>query len=352
MSSTTLAIANREWATRPDDQRFLSLQDLGDYVRERKEQSEEWDTILDNVEVTSFTYPRLLSFSRGGYDFTNYAFTQFATLVGAPPTYLRGLSPGLVEQNLNYGINENGEKPVKLLVSGEDFRAVTSPTYGRIWDQEVVDLAQSINYNDRWKVPSATYSDTDPLRATTLYGSDRDTFMFLVDPEQAITVGEVELHRGFIMWNSEVGARRFGLMTFLYERVCDNRIIWGAKDVSQILIRHTKGAPDRFAKDISSTLRAYAESGGDEYSQVVQDAQKYVFAAAEMEPWLTARGFTEKEAIQSLDLAFSGEAGPGRPDSLWGAVQGLTKYAQSLPFNEDRFALELRAGKLLDLVAA
>ncbi len=60
----------------------------------------------------------------------------------------------------------------------------------------------------------------NPLRATTLYASDRDVFIFLVDDRNPISFEadgvKRNLFRGFMVWNSEVGSHRFGLMTFLY----------------------------------------------------------------------------------------------------------------------------------------
>src|SRR5205823_289606 len=65
-------------------------------------------------------------------------------------------------------------------------RALTSVSYGRIWDAAVVDQVIRVNGSGRWQVPAASYSDRDPTRASTLYASDRDVFMFLVDPDSQV----------------------------------------------------------------------------------------------------------------------------------------------------------------------
>lgn len=60
---------------------------------------------------------------------------------------------------------------------------------------------------------------------TTLYASDRDIFLFLVDDTHPIEAGrlpngEPELFfRGFYAWNSEVGSTTLGIATF-YLRLC------------------------------------------------------------------------------------------------------------------------------------
>jgi hypothetical protein len=61
-------------------------------------------------------------------------------------------------------------------------------------------------------------------------------------------------------WNSEVGHHKFGFMTFLYDFVCDNRMVWGAREIKEISIKHTKNAPERFAREVRPLLRAYAEA--------------------------------------------------------------------------------------------
>ncbi len=88
-----------------------------------------------------------------------------------------------------------------------------------------------------------------PKRATTLYASDRDVFIFLVDKRNPVAVhvgSEVRrLFRGFMVWNSNVGHHRFGMLTFLYDYVCDNRMVHGAREMKALAIRHTKFASEQ-----------------------------------------------------------------------------------------------------------
>ena len=99
-------------------------------------------------------------------------------------------------------------------------------------------------------MPLKAYNGVNSTSATTLYASDRDVFIFLVDENRPIDVDGQTYFRGFLTWNSEVGKAAFGLQTFLYSRVCANRIIWGARDVEEIRIRHTSLAPDRFIEQV------------------------------------------------------------------------------------------------------
>ena len=55
---------------------------------------------------------------------------------------------------------------------------------------------------------------------TTLYASDRDVFLFLVDDMNPIEAGTLPdgspdlFFRGFYCWNSEVGAKTLGIASF------------------------------------------------------------------------------------------------------------------------------------------
>ena len=84
-----------------------------------------------------------------------------------------------------------------------ELRAVTGPDYGRIWDHELVAAVMKIAGNGtgdtRWKVPGVMDWSTmthNPLvdvtkDTTTLYASDRDVFLFLVDDTNPIEAGKL-----------------------------------------------------------------------------------------------------------------------------------------------------------------
>jgi hypothetical protein len=71
-------------------------------------------------------------------------------------------------------------------------RAATGPSYGRIWNADVV--AQLVKrFGDgvtgQWKVPGEFGRDVEITKAnTTLYAGDRDMFVFLADERNRIEV--------------------------------------------------------------------------------------------------------------------------------------------------------------------
>ena len=357
----TLNQASREWSVRPNDQRFLTLEDLHRSVLARKRES--WTAAPACTEL------RVLPTEDGGIGVevldpthgdrrmlspTNWSFNQLAQFAEAPASYLRKLPPDLASINLQYGL-EHGAKQNPLVLAQSNgnntLRAMTSTSYGRIWDHQVVESVQKVNSDGRWVIPSASYSTTNPLRATTLYASDRDVFIFLVDPKNPIEVGKEQLFRGFFAWNSEVGAAVFGLTTFLYRYVCDNRIVWGATDVKELRIRHTGGAPERFAYEGAKYLKRYAEEASAPIIEQIQSAQNKEVKTLlkkdqKMEDWLADRGFTKAQAKASIETA---QAEEGQARSVWDIIQGVTAYARSIPNTDTRVELETRAGKLMQL---
>ena len=149
--------------------------------------------------------------------------------------------------NLQFGLTAHRAEQVKTLEADNgsaELRAVTGPDYGRIYDHELVEAVQRIAGDGvgdtRWKVPGVLDWSTgvynprvDVTRdTTTLYASDRDVFLFLVDDLNPIEAGRLpdgspDLYfRGFYCWNSEVGAKTLGMASFYLRAVCQNRNLW------------------------------------------------------------------------------------------------------------------------------
>lgn len=362
-----IGTASRQWATRPDDQRFLTLPDLQASVEKRKNESwtatpavsdlrmiatEDNDLRVEVYDPTQGQKRELIP--------TNHSFSQLSAYAKAPASYMRQLPAQLAAINIQWGLEHNPQREESLMLAqsnGEhSLRAMTSTSYGRIWDLDIVKRVRKLvdNSGGEWQIPAASYATTNPKRATTLYASDRDIFIFLVNPNSYVEVGGTRLFRGFFTWNSEVGAATFGLTTFLYEYVCDNRNIWGATDVRELRIRHTGGAPERFQYEGAKYLNKYAQESTAGLAEAIKAAQNKDLhseintkAGNTVESWLQKRGFTKAQAKGTVDTA-TAERGQAR--SLWDIMYGATAYARTIPHTNDRIDLESRAGKLMDLV--
>lgn len=352
-----LNTVSKQWASRPNDERFTSLSDLKQAVAKRR--SESWTATPFSRDLRVHPQDEGIAVevfdpSKGeNIDLfpTHWSFGQLSQYAQAPAGYLRTLPPELASINLQWGLEHNAIREGGLMLAqsngSNSLRAMTSVSYGRIWDMQVVEAIERVNHDGRWQIPAASYATTNPLRATTLYASDRDVFAFLVDPEHPIEVNGETLFRGFYAWNSEVGSSVFGLTTFLYRYVCDNRIIWGATDVRELRIKHTGGAPERFAYEGAKYLQRYANEATDKIVDGIVKAQDTKIPKSKdetVEEWLRGRGFTQAQAKASVQTAMAEQ---GQARSIWDIVNGVTAYARSIPYTDARVDIETKAGKLM-----
>jgi hypothetical protein len=345
---------SNQWRNRPNDQRFLTLEDLRASVAARTDRSRTAVINTKALRVHGVEEGELvLSTELGPQLFTNWSFGQIAQRAKAPAGYLKQLPPVLVADNLNYGLSvapDNNDTMIYVDSGDSTLRAITSSTYGRIYDLDLADAVMNIQ-NGIWKVPSASYATKDPKRATTLYASDRDVFIFLVDDTHAIEVNGETLFRGFYAWNSEVGAQVFGLATFLYRTVCDNRIIWGMTNKTELRIKHTSGGPERFLREAKPSLKAYSEAETKPLVDRITRAQNIVLGKDEdeVQAFLAKRGMTLAQSKRVIETA---EAEGENPRSAWGISQGMTALARGIQFTDQRVSMEKEAGKMLDAVTA
>jgi hypothetical protein len=353
MAQNNDTTVSKQWMSRPDDQRFLSLEDLANHVKNRANHSQ--TKIISNQALKAYGTDEgeiLLNTEIGPKFFTNWSFGQTAALAGAPAAYLRRLTSPLAAACLNEGFSKVGRDESMVLANGNDtVRALTSPTYGRIWDYEVVEAVQRVTEGGNWAVPSSTYSQNNPKRATTLYGSDRDVFVFMVDEKNPIEVDGDNLFRGFYAWNSEVGSAVFGLATFLYRTVCDNRIIWGVSHKSELRIRHTSGAPERFLQEGQKTLLEYSNESAAPIIDQIRRAKNIKIGndEAEVMEFLKKRGMQIATAKSAIEAA---KAEEGEFNTPWSIAQGITAHARSISHTDVRVQMEREAGRLLQATTA
>ena len=365
-----------EWFNRPDDERFLSLSDLYASVRRRTEHSRTRtvDSAGIRVEARSDDAENLALILPGTdrpVSPTHWSFGQLASLVGAPATYLRQLPAPLTGINLQYGLTSHRAEQVKTLEIEDgriELRAVTGPDYGRIYDHELVAAVQKIAGNGtgdtRWKVPGVLdwstriYNPNVDIAkdTTTLYASDRDVFIFLVDDLNPIEAGRLpdgspDLYfRGFYCWNSEVGAKTLGMASFYLRAVCQNRNLWGVEDFQEITIRHSKYAAGRSAHEAAPALTRFANSSPAPFINGIKAAREQIVARDDDDrsEFLRKRGFSKAETTKIIEIVLAEEG--RKPESVFDFVQGITRIARDKQHQDVRLDLEGRAKKLLDRV--
>jgi len=362
-----------EWFSRPDDERYLSLTDLHAAVKARADRATTRTVQTRDVRVeANRDDPERLTLIVPGRDEpvapTHWSFGQLCSLVGAPSGYLRQLPAPLAGINMQHGLLSHRAELMKTLETEDgrtELRAVTGPDYGRIWDHELVTAVMNIagdgTGDTRWKVPGLLDWSTmthNPFvevtkDTTTLYASDRDVFLFLVDDAHPIEAGRLpngdpDLYfRGFYAWNSEVGSKTLGIASFYLRAVCMNRNIWGAEGFEEISIRHSKFAANRFAHEAAPALEQFASSSPAPFMAGIKAARAQIVARDDddRQTFLRRRGFSKGDTDRIIATVLDEEGHP--PASIFDFVQGITALARDKPHQDARLELEGKAGKLL-----
>jgi hypothetical protein len=362
-----------EWFSRPDDERFLSLTDLYDAVKSRADRATTRTVETRDIRVEARREdPDALSLILPGRGElvapTNWSFGQLCSLVGAPAGYLRSLPGPLSGINLQHGLQTHRGELIKTLEADDgrlELRAATGPDYGRIWDHELVAAVMKIAGNGtgdtRWKIPGMLDWSSmmhNPFvevtkDSTTLYASDRDVFLFLVDDAHPIEAGRLPngdpdlFFRGFYCWNSEVGSKTLGMASFYLRAVCMNRNIWGAEGFEEISIRHSKFAASRFAHEAAPALENFATSSPAPFVNGIRAAREAIVARRDEDrhDFLRRRGFSKADTAKVISTVLSEEGRP--PESIFDFVQGLTAVARTRPHQDARLELEGKAARLL-----
>ena len=356
----------RQVVSRPDDERFLSLNDLARSVRSRAERSRTRvvRNALIHVEANR-NDPERLSLILPGADApvapTHWSFGQLAVRSGAPAAYLRQLPAPLAASICNTAIRYPAEQ-IKTLETDNgrvELRAVTGPDYGRIYDHELVEAVQKIAGNGtgdtRWKVPGVLDWSTgiynprvDITRdTTTLYAS---TVTFPVpgrrsqpDRGRATADGSPDFYfRGFYCWNSEVGARRSAWRVSTYARLPEPEPL-GRRGVSKITIRHSKYAANRFAMRQPRPSKASPIPRPALRQRHPRPPAKIVARTDEdRSDFLRKRGFSKAETARSSNRARRGRP-PARIDLR---LRPITALARDKAHQDARLDMEGKAKKL------
>jgi hypothetical protein len=234
---------------------------------------------------------------------------------------------------------------------------MTSPSYGRVYDYEVVDATRRVmdRSGTNWQIPWAFGGGS---AATGAYASDRDLNIFITDREHPISVYDPKigrtrtLYRGAIIGNSEVGARKFFIKTFYYDNYCLNRTIFGMQGARELGIRHTSGAPGRFIHEGVPMLKAIAEASPQREEELFARATQVKIGRDEdsIKAWLTKKAFTVQQANAVIRQARqdTGEL----PDTVWDVVQAGTAMAKRLTHTDSRMKEEEKFGRLMKYAEA
>lgn len=357
--------ASQQWSTRPDDERFESLEAMRaasfQYAQDAMESRVPYSSL--RVEAAG---PEVQLTGRSGYParLTNWAFGQLCQRIGAPASYLRAMPATLAAQNINYGLahrsEENADRDdvAQMLFhrnGGLMLRCMMSTVYERIWNWEVID--RLLYLQDRgWKPANqvkeaiATWSQGEAVSAP-LYASDHDMFAFLCFDGNPIKEAgsDFPLFRGVIAENSEVGSGALKLTRFAYRWMCGNHIIWSVSKVVEIRVRHVGSVRAKF-DSYEAELRKYANEGASLEEARIAHAKQVRLGSTKEEVLDKLFGMRALNMPRRLLEAGYDATVPdqdGDPNTQWGIVQGLTRHSQTVPFADTRTSIDRAAGKIM-----
>lgn len=400
--SQNLYEASQQWANRPDDQRFESLESMYKACKYYADSA----ITAAGVPVGSLRVEadngdiKLVGKQNIPAKLTHFSFGQLARVASAPPGYLRTLPATLAAQNLNHGLKQAGQddggqndgQKLQLLFHKNGSlvtRAITSEMYDRVWNHELVAKVMTSLVPEGWRAPPArparegqagtrvataadilpnqgdfglAIKEGDLIAPAGLYASDHDMFIFLVNMGSVIEDNGKLLNQGLFLQNSEVGDCGLKLKRFIMDHVCGNHIVWGVSDVCEVNMRHIKGAEVKQGDSLKKFMAKWsvmltADAMNDKVQSDIRKARQFEIAATKDEvidnlfKFANARNLTRlsrKALSAAYDLA---EQSPryGAPTTVWGMVNGLTELSQTTGYADDRTEMDTQAGRVMEM---
>lgn len=392
--SVTITTASQQWLIRPDDERFWTIDELLTFVQNRKANSETNVVRADRIEAVVTENDGVAIEGPNGAQATptHWAMQQLATRLGVGADIFSKVSAEISADIINYRLEEmDPETEINLLIeSAEDeglnLRAVTSNSYARIYDYDIARYAKVLIDKWGWKVPPArpVSEESTRVRAATaadvlstnnrptggapirvgdligpagLYAGDRDMCIVLVNDNLGVDDGMGNpLNAGLILWNSEVGAKKFNATSFKHRGVCGNHCFWDCEDLIQVRYRHVGDAEAR----VNAFLEGIARDGIQIRSletdaKVMRWMQKNMLGTNKDEVVDTVYGFrlapqflTKRTISAAYDLADQYSDADGSPNSWFGIMQGLTRYSQTFGNADQRLNIDMAAAQLFN----
>ncbi|MCC6151440.1 MAG: hypothetical protein IT461_14410 [Planctomycetes bacterium] len=394
------ALCNRMMFHAPDEAKFRTFADLRAHASAQRARSKEVEVDLSKFLFAHKDGRDYVYVDDYNFRLTNLFYKQVSNEAGVRIEVLEQLKPSTRINVLNelWEPWRNGRKDVqgnaisserKLLIEanesdGFDVRAMNGARYERLWDDEVLNEVERHLLPNGW-VPAYPTFNIDPAtpvekREKALIRTDRYSFSFYFtepkfkagdgfsDQELSGMQGSAAiaaaqgfrspesdglggLRKGIMVYNGETGHKSFGWQMFLFRNVCCNFNIWDLSEGRTKRVRHTKSVRDAFevfkedCKNLSGAL------SDQEYSFLAK-AAKTEFAKEDEDAIkrLNRLGVTNANARAGVEAAHLDINGGNL--SVWSVVNGLTWHAKELENEDDRVALSMQAGDVLNAAMA
>lgn len=365
---------NKQWATRPDQERFWNVDELKTARKALRAESFARVTPWAHLEVV----PQgdglaVVGETKTPASITHWGFSALSSYASAPADYLRTLSADTAAKAINESLRSNrpqGSANVLIRANGTtELRAIASERYARVWDDDFLTFAEALTAQG-WMNPPAwavngvrakacESSDTfdgslvkvgDKISPSGVYASDRDVFVFLVDPSRSIqTPGGRTQWRGIVLQNSEVRAGACKASGFLFDTVCGNHNLFGYSEVFEMNFRHVGDVSAKLI-DGFSRMQAFAAADLSAEKEIIDHAAKMLIAenvkdVIDVIYSKRSIGATRGQLESAQVIASTGVYGD--PRTPWAVSQAMTQLSQSAAYAADRVAYDRTASKVL-----
>lgn len=306
--------AANQLANRPRDEHFESFQHLRDAARTDMNNSKTAKTTTHNLEVVpsagGLRISNRSSSNDASYEFTNHSFGKLCTMAGAPKSFLlEKLTPQTAASCINESLRRQPDSEIQVMLgsvtnaaghtSDPKLRAITGPSYCRVWDSELLDQVHE------WLLPNGftpalptinTNAQRENIHGNNkpcLFRGDRNSFAFYMTDKVDKGHGDRPVRRGFLHANSEVGQKAVWSRRFVFDDMCANFLIWGAKAVKTQRLVHRGDSSWKLIRKFRDELRRCSPTLVETELELLRNADKVIFAKS------------QEDAVKRLTKQFS-----------------------------------------------
>lgn len=378
-----LTDASKQLFSRPDDEHFDSFEAIEASARASETQGEEVSLPAKEIIVLAREHdhpqgPYAVQLTDGRtVDPNHYSMTQLCQGAKVPMGLLERLTAKTGAQVLNESLQHDEVTDRRALlehsVNGSyggggittRLRAITSDSYYRVWDGDILaDIKRHLL--PMGFIPALPTINTDAQQRNilgnnkpALFRGDRDSFSFFYTEPATVnfdtTTGEMKregpqdddglggLRRGFMVGNSEVGARAAVYRSFYFRAMCSNFLIWDTSEVEsrRQVHRGERNMRTWFLELRDTISRLSAEIGGEEMERFQRAAQQAfvrdgegtdknkALAAQRLNRQFRVPRSVATDVVDAALLPINQSEDKDKPDlSLWTVANGLTWEAK------------------------
>jgi hypothetical protein len=358
---------HRQWASRPNDERYSTLREMYDYLAAETAQCGQAVVGTGDLHVEAGDKGGLALVGAKGNPahLTHWSMSQLCGIARSPSNFMRELPAELAATVLNDRLAAQPRdshqlylrrRPANGSPEALQLRAITSPTYTRVHTAAVVKRLMQLQAEyPSWTAP-LIYPQGNfggPQTPCVGYAGDRDAYVCLQNESAQISdpadpSGD-GLTRFVLLVNSEVGAKRLDLTLGLCERICGNFILWGARTLATFSMRHFGDRIRReWSRGISTTFYDYAQLSAADQQRQIQHAHMHQLGAKKEDviDLLFKKDIASKQQLtDAYELA---ERFNRNPRTAWGMAHAITRLSQQSPYADERIDLDRAAAKVLE----